>query len=159
MDRLEKNIVFVRFSWINNFSIFQFFQFVPKIVTSTAIETWSSQSTKIDKSDLIDIDCIDQSVEIDDTLVSFIDLFLVGFTDFIDLHRKIYLFICSSKNENWFHAGSKFVDNWVAIDSGRIKQLSLFKKIFLKILKNLVFPTKTRFKIFFWFVGAQFFTI
>ena len=27
----------------------------------------------IDKFDLIDIDCIDQSVEIDDTLVSFID--------------------------------------------------------------------------------------
>ena len=26
------------------------------------------------KPDLIDIDCIDQSVEIDDTLVSFIDL-------------------------------------------------------------------------------------
>ena len=40
----------------------------------------SSQSIKIDtdlsidKSDLIDIDCIDQSVGIDDTLVSFIDL-------------------------------------------------------------------------------------
>ena len=33
----------------------------------------SSQSIKIGKSDLIDIDCIDQSVEIDDTLVSFID--------------------------------------------------------------------------------------
>ena len=29
---------------------------------------------KIGKSDLIDIDCIGQSVEIDDTLVSFIDL-------------------------------------------------------------------------------------
>ena len=52
-------------------------QFVPKIVTSTAIETRSSQSIKIGidlsidksikigKSDLIDIDCIDQSVEID----------------------------------------------------------------------------------------------
>ena len=33
----------------------------------------SSQSLKIGKSDLIDIDCIDQSVEIDDTLVSFIN--------------------------------------------------------------------------------------
>ena len=35
------------------------------------------KSMKIGKSDmsgLIDIDCIDQSVEIDDTLVSFIDL-------------------------------------------------------------------------------------
>ena len=32
------------------------------------------KSLKIGKSDLIDIDCVDQSVEIDDTLVSFIDL-------------------------------------------------------------------------------------
>ena len=32
------------------------------------------KSIKTGKSDLIDIDCIDQSVEIDDTLVSFIDL-------------------------------------------------------------------------------------
>ena len=47
------------------------------------------KSKKIGKSDLIDIDCIDQSVEIDDTLVSF-----------IDLYRKIDLFFCSSKNEN-----------------------------------------------------------
>ena len=34
----------------------------------------SSQSIKIGKSDLIDSDCIGQSVEIDDTLVLFIDL-------------------------------------------------------------------------------------
>ena len=32
------------------------------------------KSIKIGKSDLIHIDCIDQSVEIDDTLVAFIDL-------------------------------------------------------------------------------------
>ena len=60
---------------------------------------------------MIDIDCIDQSVEIDDTLVSF-----------IDLSRKINLFFCSSKNENWFHANSEFVNNGVAIESRRIKQ-------------------------------------
>ena len=39
--------------------------------------TRSSQSIIIGKSDLIDlidVDCIDQSAEIDDTLVSFIDL-------------------------------------------------------------------------------------
>ena len=60
----------------------------------------SSQSLKIGKSDLIDIDCIDQSVEIDDTLVSFINLLILIFTDFIDLYWKIYLFICSFKNEN-----------------------------------------------------------
>ena len=33
-----------------------------------------NRSIKSGKSDLIDIDCIYQSVEIDDTLVSFIDL-------------------------------------------------------------------------------------
>ena len=39
----------------------------------------SSQSIKIGKSDLIDIYCIDQSIEIDDALVSFVDqLSLVG---------------------------------------------------------------------------------
>ena len=32
------------------------------------------QSIKIGKSDLIVINCVDQSVEIDDTLVSFIEL-------------------------------------------------------------------------------------
>ena len=48
------------------------------------------------------------------------------FTDFIDLYQKIHLFFCSSKNKNWFQAKSEFVDNWVAIESQRIKQLSLF---------------------------------
>ena len=47
------------------------------------------KSIKIGQTNLIDIDCINQSVEIDDTLVSF-----------IDLSRKIHLFFCSSKNEN-----------------------------------------------------------
>ena len=45
--------------------------------TNTGKQIWmsrNSQSIKIGKSDLIDIDCIDQMVEIDDTLVSFIDL-------------------------------------------------------------------------------------
>ena len=79
-----------------------------------------SQSIKIAKSDLIDIDCIDQSVEIDDTLVSFIDLQYLDFTDSIDLYRKIHLSFCSSKNENWFHAIREFVDHWVA--SRKIKQ-------------------------------------
>ena len=58
------------------------------------------KSIEIGKSDLIDIDWINQSVEIDDTLVSFIDYYILIFTDFIDLYRKIYLFICSFKNEN-----------------------------------------------------------
>ena len=50
------------------------------------------KSIKIGKSDLIDIDCIDQSVEIDDTLVSFIDL-----SRFYRFHRFISeAYICSS---------------------------------------------------------------
>ena len=48
---------------------------------------------KIGKSDFIDIDCIDQSAEIDDTLISSID-----FTDFSDSYRKKSVSICSSKN-------------------------------------------------------------
>ena len=67
-----------------------------KIGTDLSID----KSIKIGKSDLIDIDCIDQSVEIDDTLVSFIHLLILIFTDFIDLYWKIYLFICSFQNEN-----------------------------------------------------------
>ena len=49
----------------------------------------NNKSIKIDNSDLIDFDCIEQSVEIDDTLVSFIDL------------SRFYR----------FHANSEFVDN------------------------------------------------
>ena len=45
------------------------------------------ESIKIGKTDLIDIDCIDQSVEIDDRLVSFILIF----TDFFDLYRSLMI--------------------------------------------------------------------
>ena len=50
------------------------------------------KSIKIGKSDLIDIDYIDQSVEIDDTLISFIDL-----SRFLPI-PPIYIgtYICSS---------------------------------------------------------------
>ena len=99
----------------------------------------SSQSIKIaidlsiDKSIAIRID---QSVEIDDTLLSFIDL--SRFYRFHRFYLKIHLFFCSvsSKNENWFHANSEFVDNGIAIESRRIRQfiITLFKKKFKKIL-------------------------
>ena len=69
--------------------------------------TWSSQSIKIGidllidksikigKSDLIDIDCIDQSVEIDDTLVSFIDLswFFYRFHRSVSEDISVHVFI------------------------------------------------------------------
>ena len=49
-----------------------------------------SQSIEISKSDLIDIDCIDQSLEIDDTLLSFI-YFACFFRGYIcsSVHPKI----------------------------------------------------------------------
>ena len=85
---------------------------------------------------LTDIDRIDQSVEIDDTLLSFIDLY--RFYRFHRFYLKIHLFFCSvsSKNENWFHANSEFVDNGIAIESRRIRQfiITLLKKKFKKIL-------------------------
>ena len=99
----------------------------------------SSQSIKIaidlsiDKSIAIRID---QSVEIDDTLLSFIDL--SRFYRFHRFYLKIHLFFCSvsSKNENWFHANSEFVDKGIAIESRRIRQfiITLLKKKFKKIL-------------------------
>ena len=113
-----------------------------------------NKSVKIGKSNLIDIYCINQSVEIDDTLVLIIDLSWFLPISLIYIGRYI-MFICSSKNENWIHANSKFIDNWVAIESWRIKELSL-KKIFKK--SYLFF--KTMFKICIWwliqarFVGA-----
>ena len=58
-----------------------FFEFVFVFVTSQSsqsikivLELSINKSIKICKSDLIGIDCINQSVEINDTLVSFIDL-------------------------------------------------------------------------------------
>ena len=52
------------------------------------------KSKKIGKSDLIDIDCIDQSVEIDDTLVSFIDLSrFYRFHRFLSEDTSVLLFI------------------------------------------------------------------
>ena len=43
-------------------------------IDKIGIDLSIAKSVKIGKSDLIDIDCIDQSVEINDILVSFIDL-------------------------------------------------------------------------------------
>ena len=87
---------------------------------------------------MIDIYCNDQSVEIDDTLVSFIDLFWFWPISSIYIGR----YICSSKNENWNHANSKFIDNWVAIKSQRTKHLLLVTvcRHFLTGFQDLDFP-------------------
>ena len=52
------------------------------------------KSIKIGKSDLIDTDCIDQSVEVDDTLASFIDLSrFYRFHRFLSEDTSVLLFI------------------------------------------------------------------
>ena len=52
------------------------------------------KSIKIGKSDLIDIDCADQSVEVDDTLASFIDLSrFYRFHRFLSEDTSVLLFI------------------------------------------------------------------
>ena len=81
----------------------------------------SSQSIKIGKSDLIDIDCIWKIITQQART------------------SKANKVRCKSKNENcWIHANSKFVDNWISTE---IKQLSLFLK------KNIYIAFfKTRFK-------------
>ena len=68
----------------------------------------------------------------------------LDFTDSTDFYRKIHLFFCSSKNENWFHENSEFVDNWAAIESRGIKQFTItfFKK---KIKTNIIFSLKPAF--------------
>ena len=106
-----------------------------KIGTDLSIDKW----IKIGKSDLIDIDCIDQSVEIDDTLVSFINL-----SWFLPI-SSIYIgkYICSSIHSKMktVHAitNSKFVDNWVAVESEGSNSYHFLKNSFKKIWKILSF--------------------
>ena len=97
------------------------------------IELSINKSIKIGKSDLIDNDCIDQSVEIDDTLVSFIDL-----SWFLPI-SSIYIerYICSSKNENWIHANSTYVCwqlscNWESKGKTILRKSYLFFKTWVK---------------------------
>ena len=77
-------------------------QYTRDILPLSFWDVWSSQSIKIGidlsikigKSDLIDIDCIDQSEEIDGTLVSFIDLSrFYRFHRFISEDTSVLLFI------------------------------------------------------------------
>ena len=101
------------------------------------------QSIKIGKCDLIDFDCIDQSVEIDDTLVSF-----------IDLYWKIHLFTKRWKLNSWKRQSYYWQRscNWESKDRNIYRcivyqSFITFKWIFKKS-SYLLF--KTRFKLFFW---------
>ena len=98
---------------------------------------------KIGKSDLIDIDCNDQSVEIDDTLVSFIDLSrFYRFHPFLSEDT-----FCSSVHPKMKTDFMKRV-NLLTIElqsgvEGSNNLLSLFKK---KVLKKPIFSLKPALK-------------
>ena len=101
-----------------------------KIGTNLSID----KSIKIGKSDLIDIDCIDQSVEIDDTLVSFIDLsWFYRFHRFLSEDTSVLLFI-----QKWKLISCKQWICWLTIElhlrvEGSSNLLSFF---FLKVFKK-----------------------
>ena len=115
-----------------------------------------SQSIKIgiDECDLIDIDCTNQSVEIDDTLVFFIDLswFLLISSTYIGGYISHQEMKTSMQTVNFLTIELQFESCL------RIKQLSFF----FKSLKKSYLFYKTRFKIFLWwliltrFVDAHF---
>ena len=74
------------------------------------------KSIRIGESDLIDIDCIDQSVEIDNTLV-------LIFTDFIDLYRKYISPSAHKKIKTEFMKTVNLSTIDLQLRSRRIKQL------------------------------------
>ena len=143
--------------------------------------SWSSQLIKISidlsidklikviKSDLIDIDCIAQSVEIDDTLFSFIDL--SWFLPISSIH--IWRNICSSFHQKikpeFLQKVNLLTIEWQLKVTQRVKHLSLYRLsniiAYKEIFKKSYLFFKTRFKTFFWWlilarsVGAHFFRI
>ena len=109
-----------------------------------------SKSIKIGKSDLVDIDCIDQSVEINDTLVPF------------------FYFACFSRFHQFISEDisvhPKMKTNFIQTVNLLTTKLQLRVEgsnnyHFLKKSGKSYFFFKTRFKIFFWFVGIQVFMI
>ena len=132
---------------------------------------WSSQSVKvgidlsidksikIGKSDLITIVCIEQSVEIDDTLVSFIDVSrFYRFHRFKSVDTSVLLFIQKWKLISW-----KQWICWQLSCNWESKDQTIYYHFFKEKFKKSYLFFKTRFKVFFWwpilarFVGAQFF--
>ena len=116
------------------------------------------KSIKIGKSDLIDIDCIDQSVEIDDTLVSFIDLSRLFFYLYRKIHLSALLFI-----QKWKPLSCKQWICWQLSSNWELKDQTILVLKKKKTWKKSFLFFKTRFKVFFWwpilarFLGAQFF--
>ena len=105
-----------------------------KIGTDLSID----KSIKISKSDLIDIDCIDQSVEIDETLVSFIDS-----SRFYRLHRFLSeTDICSSVHPKMKTDFMQTVNLLTIELQVRFEGSNNFIITFQKKFKNLIFSLK-----------------
>ena len=100
------------------------------------------KSIKIGKSDLIDIDCIDQSVEIDDTLVSFIDLSrFYRFHRFLSEDTSVLLFI-----QKWKLISCKQWICWQLSCKWESKDQTIYYHFSKKVLKNLIFSLKPTLK-------------
>ena len=106
-----------------------------------------STTTKIGKSDLSDIDCIDQWAEIDDTLASFIDL-----SWFLPI-SSIYIgrYICSSVYQKMKTELMQTV-NLLTIEL----QLRVEGSNFYYSLKKSLKQSYLFFKIFWWLILARF---
>ena len=121
-----------------------------------SIDLSIDKSIKIGTSDLIDIDCIDQSVEIDDTLGSFIDLSrLYRFHRFL-LEDKLFCSSVHPKMKTYFMQTANLLTIELQLRvEGSNNLLSLFLKRAFLIKPHLFF--KTRFKVFFgWPTLARF---
>ena len=100
------------------------------------------KSIKIGKSDLIDIDCIDQSVE---SMTHSLRLSIyLDFTDSIDLYRKNYT--CSSVHPKMKTAFMQTVNLLTTELQRRVKGSNKLLLLFLKKLKNLFFSLKPALK-------------
>ena len=92
------------------------------------------KSIKIGKSDLIDIDFSDQSVEIDDTLVSFIDLSLILLISSIHIGRNISSSVHQKIKTEFIQTVNLLTIEWqLGVDN-----IITYKKKILSFLQNQV---------------------
>ena len=108
---------------------------------------------------MTDIDCIDLSVEIDDTLVSFIDLSRFYWSHrFISEDTSALLF-----TQKWKLISCKRWICWQLSCNWESKDQTIYYHFLKRRLKKSYLFFKTRFKVFFWwpmlarFEGTQFF--
>ena len=148
LQRTDLKRIFLQTPWCSNRSM----KFKRKRCVSQSIKIGVDLS--IDECDLIDIDCTNQSVEIDDTLVSFIDLpwFLPISSTYIGgyiSHQEMKTFM---QTVNFLTIELQLRVAWGSNNYHFLKN---------RLKKSYLF-FKTRFKIFLWwlilarFVSTQF---